>query len=123
MKCPNCGKDMVDKSHSRLEEFWHWEDECTYYKRVKHEKFICEDCKISYKDEEWEIPSEFERPTEKQIACIAFINRQLHSNFEPVLKKDAWRFIKDNIDEAQKIKENQFEQWCEENAYWLPEYF
>ena len=57
MKCPNCGKEMTDKSYSKLEKFYHWEDEEFYYKRNYYEKFICKDCKISIVNDEWNIPN------------------------------------------------------------------
>lgn len=30
-KCPNCNKKMKDESYTKMEEFYHWEDE--YYNR------------------------------------------------------------------------------------------
>lgn len=56
MKCPNCGKEMIDKSYSKFEEFYHFEDEQYYYRNVHHDEFVCKDCKISFKDNRWTMP-------------------------------------------------------------------
>ena len=45
MKCPNCGREMIDKSYSKLEEFYHWEDviiRLQYQEKVKMKNIIIE---------------------------------------------------------------------------------
>lgn len=122
MNCPNCDKLMEDKSRF-VEEFFCTGDDPDYYPTRWYEEHRCKACGIKYKDGEWFIPAKYQRPTDKQLRCVSFINRQLGTNYEPALKKSAWRFIKDNLPAAQKIHENAFSQWCEENSDWLPEYY
>ena len=73
MKCPNCDKEMDNKTYCKMEAFYHWEDEETYYHKVEHKKFVCKSCKITYLDGEWKIPEKYD-PTEKQEKTILFIH-------------------------------------------------
>lgn len=98
-KCPNCNKKMIDKSYTKMEEFYHWEDEAFYYQKVKHEKFVCEPCKIKYKDGKWKIPKKY-LPTGKQIKTILFINNHLNMQIEPLTKYQCWCDIKKYFNEA-----------------------
>ena len=97
--CPNCGKQMIDKSYSKLEPFYHWEDECTYYAKNYYEKFVCKDCEISLIDDEWKIPDSLQA-TEKQVKTCNFIYQMLNIESPPPVKKAMWQFIHDYIEEA-----------------------
>ncbi len=109
MKCPNCGKEMTDRSYSKLEEFYHWKDEEYYYKRNHYEKFVCRDCKISIVNDKWNIPDNL-RATEKQVEACNFICRILNIEPPPLTKRAVWHFIHDHIEEAVDIK-NKREGW------------
>lgn len=114
MICPNWGKAMTDKSHSVTLTFWTG-DEPDYYPTEWVEEYYCKECKIKFDDGKWIVPKKYPRATEKQIKCAMFINRQLGTSFDPVLKTSTWRFIKDNIALAKSIFNNSFSEWCEEN--------
>ena len=122
MICPNCGKEMIDKSHSVLITFLTGDDP-DYYPTEWVEEYYCKECKIKFYKDEWTVPKKYPRATEKQIKCTKFINQQLGTSFDPVLKTSTWKFIRDNIDSAKEVYDNSFTEWCEENSYWLPEYF
>lgn len=116
MKCPNCGKEMTDRSYSKLEEFYHWKDEEYYYKRNHYEKFVCRDCKISVVNNKWNIPDNL-RATEKQVEACNFICRILNIEPPPLTKRAVWHFIHDHIEEAVDIK-NKREGWfCDYDDY------
>lgn len=116
MKCPNCGKEMTDRSYSKLEEFYHWKDEEFYYKRNHYEKFVCRDCKISVVNYKWNIPDNL-RATEKQVEACNFICRILNIEPPPLTKRAVWHFIHDHIEEAVDIK-NKREGWfCDYDDY------
>lgn len=105
--CPNCGKQMEDKSYSKLEPFYHWEDECTYYAKNYYEKFVCKDCKISLIDDEWKIPTNLEA-TEKQINACKFVSNMLRVESPPPVKHAMWKFLKDNLNKAIELKNYQY---------------
>jgi hypothetical protein len=113
---------MQNKSH-REEITFFTGDEPDYYPTEWIEEYYCKDCKIKYKKGNWEIPNKYPPATYKQIKCVNFINRQLGTDFEPVLKTSTWKFINDHIAEAKEVQDNSFSEWCEDNAHWLPEYF
>lgn len=102
MNCPNCGKEMKDKSHMYY-SIGAWDMD---YPDAYHEEYWCSKCRIKYLNEEWIIPKKYERPTEKQISCTEFICRELGLDFEPVLKTQAWEFINKYFDKARKNKYN-----------------
>ena len=108
MKCPNCGKEMVDKSYSKLEEFYHWEDEEFYYKKNYYKKFVCDDCKISIVNDEWKIPDNLQA-TEKQVKTCNFIYQMLNIEVPPPVKTAMWQFIHDYIEEAIDISDKRKE--------------
>lgn len=119
LMCPNCDKEMKDES------FWYcsisdWDMD---YPGTFHEEYRCPACCIKYTNREWIIPEKFERATDKQIRCVKFINRELGTRYEPLLKNKTWKFIHDNLDDARQSRDVNFTLWCEENADWLPEYF
>ena len=120
MKCPNCNKEMKDKSHSVTCTFLTG-DEPDYYPEEWHEEHYCKDCKIKYEDGVWDVPKKYPLATEKQIKCTNFINRQLGTHYSPVLKTSTWKFIKEHLSEAKEVHSNSFSEWCEDNADWLPE--
>lgn len=122
MHCPNCNKEMTDKSHSVLLTFFTG-DEPDYYPTEWIEEYYCKECKIKFYNDEWTVPKKYPRATEKQIKCAKFINRQLGTDFHPVLKTSTWKFINEHIADAKEVYDNSFSEWCEENYDWLPEYF
>lgn len=122
MNCPNCNKEMKDKSHEVVITFFTG-DEPDYYPTEWYEEYHCKDCRIKYVNGTWTIPNKYPRATDKQTKCVAFINRQLGTNYEAILKASTWRFIKEHIDYAKEVRDNDFSEWCEDNAHWLPEYF
>ena len=73
MKCPNCDKEMDNKTYCKMEGFYHWEDEETYYHKVEHEKFVCKSCKITYQEK-----------------TILFINNHLGMDIQPLTKHQCW---------------------------------
>ena len=117
MKCPNCGKEMIDKSYSKLEEFYHWEDEDYYYRKNYYGKFVCNDCKISFEDDKWNIPNNL-MPTEKQKKTILFINNHLGMDLEALTKHQCWSDIGKYFDEAKKKP-----LYSDEDLLYMQEYF
>jgi len=101
MKCPNCGKEMIDKSYSKRERFYHWEDEEFYYRDNYYEKFVCNDCKISFENDTWNIPNKL-LPTEKQKKTILFINNHLSMDLKALTKHQCWLDIGKYFDKAKK---------------------
>ena len=99
MKCPNCENEMIDKSRFKKERFYHWEDEEFYYRDIYYEKFVCNDCKISFEDDKWNIPNKL-LPTEKQKKTILFINNHLGMNLEASTKHQCWLDIGKYFEEA-----------------------
>lgn len=116
MKCPNCGKEMVDKSYSKLEEFYHWEDEEYYYKNNYYEKFVCNDCNISFEDDKWHITNNL-MPTEKQKKTILFINNRLRMDLEALTKHQCWLDIGKYFDEAKNTPLYSDEDWIDMQEY------
>lgn len=101
MNCPCCGKEMVDKSKTTLERFYHWEDECFYYRDITIDIFVCKFCGIRKEENRWIVPK-FLKPTEKQIKCISVINSVLGTDFEAVTKEQCSKVIAENIDKSRK---------------------
>ena len=101
MKCPNCDKEMDNKTYCKMEGFYHWEDEETYYQKVEHEKFVCKSCKITYLDGEWKIPEKY-NPTEKQEKTILFINNHLGMYIQPLTKHQCWLDIGKYFERAKR---------------------
>lgn len=122
MKCPNCNQEMKNKSYAAEITFMTGDDP-DYYPTEWHEAYHCRSCGIKVDNDEWTIPKKYVRATEKQIKCAMFINRQLGTDFNPLLKTSTWRFINENISLAKEVHNYKFSEWCEENADWLPEYF
>jgi hypothetical protein len=119
MKCPNCSKEMENKS------YWYYGlgDWDMDYPATYHEEHLCADCDIKYVNGKWDIPNKFERATDKQIKCVRFICKELGINYEPLLKRKTWKFIHKYLEAAKISKRTSVECWCEENSDWLPEYF
>lgn len=101
MKCPNCGKEMIDKSYSKMERFYHWEDEEFYYRNNYYEKFVCNDCKICFENDTWNIPNNL-LPSKKQKKTILFINNRLGMELESLTKYQCWLDIGKYFDEAKR---------------------
>lgn len=117
MKCPNCNREMVNKSYSQLEEFYHWEDEEFYYRNVFYEKLLCYNCKIRFKDDNWDIP-EYLLPTEKQKKTILFINNHLKMNLKALTKFQCWKDINQYFEKAKKVPLHSDEEWIEIQEYY-----
>ena len=81
MICPNCGSPMVEAKDFR--SFYHWEDECTYYKLIDISK--CNRCGITNEDGKWVIPESL-KPTQKQERTVVFIESRLDVYYDPEVK-------------------------------------
>ena len=119
MNCPNCNKEMKDKS------YWYYgiSDWDMDYPATLHKEYCCLDCGIEFVGSSWIIPPKYELATDKQKNCVKFINRELGMNFNPLLKRNSWEFINSYLDDARQSRDTKFECWCEDNSDWLPEYF
>ena len=116
MKCPNCKQEMKDKSYC---DWSSWDMD---YPDCLHEEHFCTTCKISFLNGEWNIPKNL-IATEKQIKTASFISDVLRCDVPVHTKKLLWKFINENLQTAIEVKERDFENWCWDNADWLPEYF
>lgn len=125
MICPNCNKEMKDKS------YWHysiggWDLD---YPDILHEEYWCGNCCIKFINDSWIIPKSI-RATDKQIECGKLIERNTGINMPPPIKKLLSKYIGDYLElskqcaeEYKKEREQLFSEWCEDNSDWLPEYF
>ena len=123
MICPECSKEMKDKS------YWYyglgsWDMD---YPDCLHEEYRCSCCRISCVNGEWKIPKKF-LATEKQINASQIIGRVLGIEAPPPTKKAMWLFINQNMNKSKEqskqnkiSREANFQQWCEDDAWWLPE--
>lgn len=125
MKCPHCNKEMKDKSYAYY-GIGSWDMD---YPDCYHEEFVCKTCKISYINEKWHIPDNL-IATEKQIKTAIFIHNVLGCSIPAHTKKCLWKYINTNLQNAiqasktlKQQREQAFEEWCEDNSDWLPEYF
>ena len=128
MRCPNCDKEMKDKSYAYY-GMGSWDMD---YPDGYHEEHRCSRCKIRFvKDaqEEWTIPDSI-RATDKQLNAALLIERNTGIDMPPPIKKLMCKYIGDNIElskrryeEYKQAKEQLFVEWCEDNSDWLPEYF
>lgn len=119
MNCPNCGKSMTNLSNWSY-GIGSWDMD---YPDVYHEEYRYNNCKIIFINGEWKIPDTL-RASDQQIKAAETISYYLHIPIpDPPLKTSLWKFIHDHMEESKLAKEQQFEDWCEENADWLPEYF
>lgn len=119
MNCPNCNKEMKDKS------YWYYGlgDWDMDYPASFYEEHLCVDCGIKHINDEWFIPDKYERATEKQIRCANFICGELGLDYKPLFKRKTWEFINKYLNEAKRSWNSKFECWCEDNSDWLLEYF
>lgn len=122
MKCPNCNQEM-NHTLRFVELTFFTGDEPDYYPVECFDVYQCNDCSIKCDGGKWTVPDGYILATNKQIKCVNFINRQLGTCFEPVLKSSTWQFIKDNLQNAKEVYDNSFTEWCEDNSDWLPEYY
>lgn len=125
MFCPNCDKEMKDKS------YWYfglgsWDMD---YPDMLHEEYWCPSCHIKYVNGKWTIPKSM-AATEKQLNAGTIIERNTGITMPPPIKKLMCKYIGDNMElskqrykEYKKMRENSFSEWCEENSDWLPEYY
>lgn len=122
MKCPNCDIEMKLKIEDSGPSMAFWDrDEDEWDGSYIIETHKCKQCKIKYVldqepgcgREEWTIPVELE-PSDKQIKTIFMIDNIFNSsNIEDIhTKKQAWKFINENLDDAIKQKEvNEEQNW------------
>ena len=94
MKCINCLTEMKNKSYDYY-GFGDWDMD---YPASHHEEYRCPNCKCKYIREDygegkWEIPKKVEKPTEKQVNTILFINNKLQMDLKPITKQQCIRDI------------------------------
>ena len=121
MDCPNCNKEMKDKSYMYY-SIGAWDMD---YPDACHEEYWCSSCRIKWINGEWIIPKKYERATEKQVKCVNFICRELGLNFEPVLKTKTWEFINTYMNKAKNSKagRNSSYEYYDDYYDWYPEEF
>lgn len=131
MKCPECGKEMkLKRTFVEIVDAWgeydsdseDWSDDYEYGEWI--ETHSCKDCKIKYHENEdrWEIPTQF-LPSDKQVKCANWIINLLHTGKPAPTKKSLWLFIKENINAAKEVREQQIEDFYYDNHDWLEEPF
>lgn len=97
MECPNCGWNMDNKSFNYYDPIADWDMD---YPPRLHEEYFCKVCGMKYLNGEWIIPKEY-LPSKKQEDTIRFIVCTLRvENPYPLTKRNAWKFISDNLDKA-----------------------
>ena len=118
MKCPNCNKEMKKSSTFELREDEGEVDEfCGLglhhnYAYMKVFIYKCNDCKIKYKEDEfesifyqppqWKLPKDL-MPSEKQIKYAKNLGYHFDiSTDDLVTKKDYWNFINKYADQYKK---------------------
>jgi len=110
MKCPCCDKEMEYKDDG----YWGYPfctgDEPDYPIYFVKDIYTCKKCSIKKINDKWSIPENYNKPTEKQIKTILFINNYLGTNYEPLLKSPCWKIINENLQEAISYKEAHDEQ-------------
>ena len=98
MKCINCETEMKDKSYN----YYGLGDWDMDYPASYHEEHRCPNCKCKYINGKWEVPKMVEKPTEKQINTILFINNKLRCSFEAITKQQCIRDIGKYFDKAKE---------------------
>ena len=105
MDCPNCDKEMKNKSYL----YYGLGDWDMDHPSTLHEEYFCKDCKIKYAQGEWSIPKIFERPTEKQIKCVMVINQVLELKFNPLIKSRTRVFINKYMQKSKEISKYKYD--------------
>lgn len=125
MECPNCNREMKDKSYAYY-GIGSWDMD---YPDQYHEEYWCPICHIKFVNKEWTIPESI-IATEKQLYVGKIIEHNTGIEMPPPIKKLMCEYIGKNMElskkkyeEYKEKKERLFEEWCEENSDWLPEYF
>ena len=85
-----------------------------------YEKFVCNDCKISFVNDEWDIPGELQA-TEAQIKACNFVSRELGYEPPPPTKRAMWKFLHETLEEAQDSKEKRWMDSWDGYDYPIPE--
>lgn len=113
MKCPYCDSDMSYKDEGYWDYPFSTGDEPDY--QVYHPKdiYMCSRCNIKKINSEWSIPERYNRPTEKQVRTVLFINNHLGTQYEPLLRVQCWRIINENLQKAIACKHTHDEQVAE----------
>ena len=104
MKCINCLTEMKNKSYDYY-GFGDWDMD---YPASHHEDHRCPNCKCKYTREDygegkWEIPKKVEKPTEKQVNTILFINNKLQMALKPITKQQCIRDIGKHFEAAKAV--------------------
>lgn len=107
MICPNCKKEMADKSYN-YHGISGWDID---YPSSLHEEYICNNCNIRYANGEWVVPKN-NLPTLKQIKTIQFINNHLNMNLKPITKHQCWVDISEYFEVAKKTPLYEYSQEC-----------
>lgn len=118
MKCPYCDSEMEYKDEGCWDYPFTTGDEPDYQVYYSKDIYTCRKCNIKKVNEEWKIPKRYNRPTEKQIKTILFINNHLETHYEPLLKVQCWRIINENLQDAIVCKaahDEQIAEWHRED--------
>jgi hypothetical protein len=100
IKCPNCNREMKYELKDWYAYPFTTGDELDYPSYYRKEKYLCKECGISCIDSKWKIPKKYERPTNKQINTIKFINNELRMDIQPLTKKQCINDIGKYFNEA-----------------------
>ena len=128
MKCPNCNREMRDKTYSYYSfgNLGNWDMD---YPDEYYEKHWCPTCCIEYINGEWNIPDSI-IATDKQLKAGMIIEHNTGIKMPPPIKKLMCEYIGENMElskrryeEYKKEREQLFEEWCWDNSDWLPEYY
>lgn len=125
MKCINCLTEMKNKSYDYY-GFGDWDMD---YPASHHEEHLCPNCKCKYTREgyhsngKWEIPKKVEKPTEKQVNTILFINNKLQMDLKPITKqqciRDIGKYFETAKDVAKQPHYNDYDDYyCHCDPYW-----
>lgn len=125
MNCPNCNNPMQDKSYWYY-GFGSWDMD---YPDQLYEEYWCPYCRLRFLNGEWIIPETI-IATDKQIKAGKIIEYNTGIEMPPPIKKLLSKYIGDNMElskqnyeKYKKQRQQLFEEWCEENSDWLPEYY
>jgi len=142
MNCPNCNQEMTYQDDGGCGySIADWDVDYPTWHAEEHYK--CKSCGIKCVEGEWSIPKKYQRATDKQVKAVLFIQNQLGSyigydyfgefptgknnkfagRFEPLLKNQCIKFIGQYLNEASQNKERRFDELCEDNQDWFPEYY
>ena len=105
MKCPYCDEEMEYKDKGYWGYPFSTGIEPDYPDWICNDIYTCKKCNIKNTNGEWKIPKKYNRPTDKQIKTLLFINNRLGTDYEPLLKVQCWRIINKNLQDAIAYKQ------------------